>query len=54
MLTIIVRNLDCDNLVSEFYVNNNHISCKALGIMVIDNYKCVNVGMYHPSNDRYQ
>ena len=54
MLTIIIRNLDCDNLVSKFYVDNNDITCRALGKMIIDNYKCDNVVMDHPSNDRYQ
>ena len=49
-----VRNLDCDNLVSKFYVMNNDITCWELGKIVIDNYKCSNVGMDHPTNDRYQ
>tara|TARA_B100001996_G_C18374032_1_gene482716 strand:+ start:206 stop:502 length:297 start_codon:yes stop_codon:yes gene_type:complete len=54
MLTIIIRNLDCNNLISTFNIDNDDINCKELSKIIIDNYKCGNIGMDHPNNDKYQ
>ena len=54
MLTIMVKNLDCNNLLSQFYINEPDISCSRLSRIIIDNYKCEQIFMDHPSNTRYQ
>ena len=53
MLTLYIRELDNQNTISTFKVENNDITCRELFKLIIDEYLCDSVGMDHPNNNRY-
>ena len=53
MFILYIRNLDQNNSVSTFNVDNSNISCRELFKLIVDEYECDRVGMDHPNNNRY-